>query len=160
MLLKLLIALVAAALPGWVFSQQLQSELAGTAGDSFQAGTSALTWTLGEPVTESFGSGATLAQGFLQTLDTATPVYERKGLLFRLDLYPNPVSRFLTLETDSPLPLNIDLYDLIGRRLRTATLNEPILQIDLEGLPAGTYLLRASDGAGTVGAFRVVKTSN
>lgn len=157
---KLLCAIFIAFFPGWIFCQELQSEVFSGAGDSFQGSAAAITWALGEPVVEIFSNGNTISQGFIQNLDAATPVFERKDLDFRLDIFPNPASRFLTVQTDSPVQLDLDLYDLFGRRLLSASTNETINQLDLESMPPGTYLLRVKDSYGAVGAFRIIKTSN
>lgn len=156
----LFFSLITCAFSNRLFGQQLQSELVGAAGDSFQGASAALTWTLGEPIVETFGNAPTIDQGFLQNLVSATPVYERKGIKFSLNIYPNPVSRYLTLQFDPPAPFQLDLYDLLGRHLLSAELNETIQQIDLTNLDAGIYLLRLSDGEGVVAGFRIIKSSN
>jgi hypothetical protein len=54
---------------GWVQAQSLSPEVVATAGDHFATSTAQLSWTLGEPVIETFTDAAAtqLTQGFHQT---------------------------------------------------------------------------------------------
>ena len=80
-------------------------------------------------------------------------VVQSSGSNQTIAVYPNPVRDRLKLlvDTDAPLPMKAEVYDLQGRRLLSATyvLVSGNQQFDLgvEQLPAGTYLLRTSMGA-------------
>lgn len=58
--------------------------------------------------------------------------------------FPNPVRSRLFVESTSPQPLEVQLLDLTGRVRLQETLRPQGLQLDLDGLPAGMYVLRAS----------------
>ena len=71
----------------------------------------------------------------------------------RFGLNPNPASGSVTvsLADGAPLPARLDLYSPEGRLVATFTMAAPTLQLPLDGLAAGTYLLRlaATDGTAT-----------
>lgn len=62
-------------------------------------------------------------------------------------VYPNPVQDELTVETYAAAPLVLTLYDLLGRVVRTLPPGTGSrTRFSLRDLPAGTYVLRATDG--------------
>jgi len=67
-------------------------------------------------------------------------------------IYPNPVQDRLTLDlgTLDATDLTVSLYDMNGRLALEAKLDQlpgqPEAQLNLAQLPAGTYMLRLSDG--------------
>jgi hypothetical protein len=74
-----------------------------------------------------------------------------------LDAYPNPVRGRLHLAFNlgQAGPVNVDLYDLLGRRVRTLADGaypggRQILDADVGDLAPGVYLLRLKTDAGTV----------
>ncbi|MEO0743622.1 MAG: T9SS type A sorting domain-containing protein, partial [Bacteroidota bacterium] len=48
----------------------------------------------------------------------------------------------LRLDAPSTTPLRIDVLDVLGRRVRTATVVPGDATLDVRGLPPGTYTLR------------------
>ncbi|MEO0855863.1 MAG: PQQ-dependent sugar dehydrogenase [Bacteroidota bacterium] len=60
------------------------------------------------------------------------------------EVYPNPTRDLLHLRLDAPstTPLRIDVLDVLGRRVRTATVVPGDATLDVRGLPPGTYTLR------------------
>ncbi len=69
-------------------------------------------------------------------------------------IYPNPASTEVEIETGyartTQMPLEIALYDLHGKVVRTSTISaeESRKTLDINGLPAGVYMIRISeDGA-------------
>lgn len=66
----------------------------------------------------------------------------------RWHVFPNPTADWLHLRADSPpaTPLQVELYDLYGRRLHALRLSRPENRLDLRSLPAGQYWLRLRQG--------------
>lgn len=63
-------------------------------------------------------------------------------------LQPNPATDRLTVAVDAPLDAAvIEVYDLHGRRVDTATLHGNHAMLDLAGYPAGPYQLRLIHGS-------------
>lgn len=65
----------------------------------------------------------------------------------RLQVFPNPASTHLEIRADYPLD-NIILTDGIGRAVRQITSHSHSVQVSLEGLPEGMYLLEIGSPAG------------
>ena len=70
-----------------------------------------------------------------------------------LAIYPNPASETLTVTTDGLQ--HIDLLDIQGRRVATASADGSTLTIDISRLPAGLYTLRAITDSG-IGNAQVI----
>ena len=72
-----------------------------------------------------------------------------------LTVNPNPVlgSASLYLDREMPAGAAITIFDITGRRVADFDITSPVsagsaLVIEMEGLPHGTYMVRASDGYG------------
>lgn len=125
--------------------QSLSPDVIAAGGAYFQsAGFGSLSWTLGEPATETLGDGIIFTQGFHQVFDDLVYVPYGPETSSVLDLFPNPADGFITLRI-APLPVKAYLViaDLAGRTLLTADLCHEDQRLDVSRLPAGTYLLTA-----------------
>ncbi|MDP4750212.1 MAG: T9SS type A sorting domain-containing protein [Schleiferiaceae bacterium] len=70
----------------------------------------------------------------------------------QMRLYPNPSNGYVTVET--PLPgAVLSVFDLLGRRIHHEVMSSDRLELD--GIPAGVYVVRAEQG-GTVWEERLV----
>jgi hypothetical protein len=56
-----------------------------------------------------------------------------------LEVYPNPASDFLTINTFSKGDKTISILDLAGRNLKIIQSSEPVIQIPLTDLANGDY---------------------
>ncbi|MDX1911965.1 MAG: T9SS type A sorting domain-containing protein [Saprospiraceae bacterium] len=74
---------------------------------------------------------------------SASPTVENSGIT----LYPNPATRRVVLESKEAPVASVQMLDLLGRtvRFQHATLNATSIEIDLEGVPAGTYFIRVGN---------------
>jgi len=63
----------------------------------------------------------------------------------QLMIFPNPVTDIFNVRSESELK-HLELLDALGRSVLTRTVSAAEVQLDLSALPAGIYLLRASDG--------------
>ncbi len=70
-------------------------------------------------------------------------VFEQNAKKKLFDLYPNPASDFVTLKTDyiNKTILTMNIYNLIGERVRTEKMNSTILKIPIETLNNGVYMV-------------------
>jgi len=73
----------------------------------------------------------------------------------QLEVFPNPALETLTVRSESDLQ-HLELLDALGRTVLTRTPSTAEVQLHLSALPAGIYLLRATDGTATY-SKRVVK---
>ena len=147
---------------GWGYSQSLSLEVIATAGDHVSGSTAQMSWTLGEPVSETFaGSGSTiLTQGFHQTNLLITGV-EDAAVDFRVSVYPNPTAEWLTVDApEAPAAFGLELFDAMGRPLRSFPIEQQSGKrtVDLTGFTPGMYLLRLrTEDRKTIKTFKIFK---
>ncbi|WP_400190356.1 PQQ-dependent sugar dehydrogenase [Hymenobacter sp. B81] len=75
---------------------------------------------------------------------------------FRFSLWPNPARQQATLQLPVTRAL-VTISDLLGRPVRQLPATTATLTLDLAGLPAGSYLVRAEAAAGTATQRLVVE---
>jgi|GEM_PF-1811061 len=70
------------------------------------------------------------------------------GTTNTIKTYPNPTNGNLTVEVEADaLPLGqLDIYDLLGRKIYTQAIDNALFQVDLSGLSDGMYLVSVSQG--------------
>ncbi len=69
--------------------------------------------------------------------------------------YPNPVKNVLTVDAASIME-NIEIFDITGKRIKILKPNNTQIQINLENVPTGVYLMKVEIN-GNVENFKVVK---
>jgi hypothetical protein len=78
-----------------------------------------------------------------------------EGATERVAVYPNPASDLLQVEGTTRIEY-YEMYDITGALLRHATVGRDSFTLDLEALPAGTYLLKTISEGG-VQTHRFIK---
>lgn len=143
-------------------AQQSPRSIVNPAGESHTSLRSSLSWTLGD-----INAGYFLTpeiqyrEGFQSTPLRVTGV-DPIPLVWDVEVYPNPTNAALTiaLGDDHPSCL-LRLHDLTGRELQQieAAENQQRLELRMDDLPAGTYILRIQDSRGERNAtFQILKT--
>jgi len=69
--------------------------------------------------------------------------------------YPNPVKNVLKMSANEPIE-QVVLYSLLGKEIKRIQQNDLHAELNLYGLPAGTYFVKAVIG-NTSGAFKILK---
>lgn len=64
-------------------------------------------------------------------------------------IFPNPAGERLHIRQDAPKPIQAQIYNLQGQLLRSKRQDGREVEVELEGLPEGAYMLRIMDKAGT-----------
>ncbi len=94
--------------------------------------------------------------GFCNQSDTLTVkvsgLGSDEGAVPLMRVYPNPSNGNFTVETPSP-GAALSVFDLLGRRIHHEVMSSD--RLELEGIPAGLYVVRAEQG-GTVWEERLV----
>jgi hypothetical protein len=123
-------------------AQSFSQTVLSTAGDHFQNGSAALSWTIGEPVINSLENGSVkLTQGFHQPYLTVSSVNETENdNLVRV--YPNPTNAVLNIDFTLSGAYSAELFDLLGRKLKAFNIIGNHFELDLNEYPAANYLLR------------------
>ena len=78
-----------------------------------------------------------------------------------LDVYPNPakdkVNVQLVIKDEHVDDVEIQLYDMYGRRLNTWKMKGEMTEIDLSSFASGVYFFKAFAGRQLLGARKIVK---
>jgi len=146
-------------------AQSLSPQVIASAGDYFDNGTVSLSWTLGEPVIETYTSAnLILTQGFQQPeLLTVGIGSVKKDDLFA-NLYPNPTFKTIKLDLkySNSSTLIVQLLNTLGQIIKTENFDVVKNQInnyqlDLDGLSAGMYQIRLTDNGKLVETYKIQK---
>jgi hypothetical protein len=120
-----------------------------------------LSWTVGEPVIETFtGTSAILTQGFHQSKLTVTAIDPKLFPELDLSIYPNPVSTSLRLEISGDRLQNLTyrLYNIEGKTILTKVIETSPELIKMDLFTSGTYLLKVfRDDNTPLKTFKVIK---
>ncbi|MCK9206261.1 MAG: T9SS type A sorting domain-containing protein [Salinivirgaceae bacterium] len=128
--------------------QAAAQKLTTSSGGYFEEATFNFSWSMGEPITETYANnGAVLTQGFQQSLLESVGIHpEKSSAGFKVQVYPNPTRGMVFVkfvqESESIQELNFTIYDLLGNKLTTEILPTESNLIDMTGLPDSAYFLR------------------
>jgi hypothetical protein len=135
-------------------------EVISSSGSSFENSTNQLSWTLGEPIIETFSTGQlVITQGFQQSKLSVTAIDQISENLYGLKVYPNPVSNELTIEVLEVNKFNLSLFDFNGKLLIQKELKKSVETVDMLNYIPGSYFLTVCSGKGQhLQTFKVIKS--
>lgn len=158
MLRKYIILLLLLVTTSWSFSQDVIS----SSGDFYIQGNTSLSWSIGEPVSETFSSTTNIfTQGFHQNYEDFV---ELIPISFSpsFDVYPNPFTQAITIDfKDVNQELHISLTDQQGKIYYTEEVSSFAFsaQLSLNELATGIYFLSFQSEDGTIAVTkRIMKT--
>jgi hypothetical protein len=139
----------------WLFSQVIQNEVIASAGETYILDVHEISWTLGESFIESFQNDQLLiSQGFHQPTFQFSEIQEQTNPGFSLNIYPNPVKRFVCIDLVQPendehfrlticditgkILLNQDFGSGQGNKIDLGQFSEGILFLTVHRLKDGT----------------------
>jgi hypothetical protein len=120
-------------------------QLLSSAGANEKSATLQLSWSIGEPMIETYMAGSnTLTQGFQQSRLTITAVDLLSLPGLTVSVYPNPVFTELILEVSegSSDILSYQLFMMDGKILLHKRVENQTERINMEIYREGTYLLK------------------
>ena len=163
MIKNILILLIACTLSGYVYGQSVSSSVVATAGESVEAGSVSVSWTLGEIAIETLEEGSVvLTQGFQQGYFEIVSIGEPLSNEFELNVYPNPASEFIwvDLKTSEIKSALVEIYNMEGKLVyngKWESIDGPN-KIMINKLSSSQYILRVSDSSGKViQTFKLIK---
>ncbi len=136
---------------GFLFPTMAQQQsLLSNAGGFYQNSEISVSWSLGEPVTETFSTESyTFTQGFQQSRLEPVGVIEPKiGSTLTIEVFPNPTQGLVFVKLNAELislegvPNRYALYDIRGKKLAEEPVKEPQFLIDLNSYIGAVYYLR------------------
>jgi hypothetical protein len=147
------------------YAQSLTPQVIASAGNYFDNGTVSLSWTLGEPVIETYTSANTiLTQGFHQpellTVGIAT-VMPRNTFM---SIYPNPTMHNVTFDLkyfDNAI-IKIDIINNLGQIVSSQNIDvkkEHLSShvLNMNHLASGMYQIRVTDKGQLVNNYKINK---
>lgn len=133
-------------------------EIITTAGDYSVNTNGSLSWTLGEPISETFSNGFNfLTQGFNQSQLSATATFELPGIDFQISAYPNPTSDFIILEVEQLRNLTYQIFSLKGELIFQDKIKNKQTNINFKPLIPASYIVKIIENNIPVKQFKIVK---
>jgi len=117
-------------------------EVVSSGGDYHETSNGSLSWTIGEPITETSSNGNTITQGFQQSRLTITNISEINSSEIEVSVYPNPTNEFITIKVSENQHYTIQLFNLNGKLLTEQKSNSTENILNMANYTNGTYLLR------------------
>jgi len=117
-------------------------EVVSSSGNYQETSNGSLSWTIGEPITETKSNGNTLTQGFQQSRLTVTNISEIKPADISVSIFPNPTNEFITIKVSEAQDYTVQLFNLNGQLLTEQKSNNTEERIDMMPYTNGTYLLK------------------
>ena len=147
---------------GWLSLTLLSAQSGITSSGSHAEGIGGrVDYTVGQLfyTTKTADSGS-MSEGVQQTFEVTTvsvTEHMREGL--DLVVYPNPTQEGVFVKTEFPFAdgLSLHLFDMEGRLLDSKNLTPFDLQVPMNHLLPGNYLLVVSNGKNTLKTFKIVK---
>jgi len=72
-------------------------------------------------------------------------------------VYPNPASKFITITSGLVNDYDIDILDLLGKKVFSSRLNNGLEIIDVSALKSGQYIIKLSDETGSANKTVVIE---
>lgn len=135
-------------------------EVIATSGNFFQNENVTISWTLGEPIIETFSSAdMILTQGFQQPVLIVSTLIEEPGLDFQITAFPNPTNAHVNISTDALQgeSLMYRVYDMQGRFIVSNLLEGTQTRVAFDDYPPGTYFIRITRDEKPVKTFKIIK---
>jgi hypothetical protein len=141
-------------------AQALTPQVIASSGTTFAGPTVSLSYTIGEPLTNSLGAGGTaLTQGFHQARFDIVAVEDHMAD-FDVSVYPVPMDQSVTVECTREDLIQVRMFDAAGRSLLTSEVFSQKLTLDVQKLANGPYMIVVTTASGDpVKTFSVVKTT-
>jgi hypothetical protein len=144
-----------------LFCEIRAQEVISSAGATYSSANLQLSWTVGEPVVETFSNGSTiLTQGFHQSKLVITAIDPIPLAGFEFEVYPNPTSGEVNIKVNKGniSKLRFSLYTSLGEQIRQQNLSNQVERINMELLAPGYYVLKIShDKDVPMQTFKIIK---
>ena len=143
-----------------VFTIQAQETIPTSGGEATGSG-GTVSYSVGQLLSNmNIGSNGTVTQGVQQTIefvDLSNP--ELIALTLSAVTYPNPTTDYIVLSlTDATLTdLSYTMFDLQGRLVTKAKVEQEATQIAMKNLAIGVYFLKINQNNQELKTFKIIK---
>jgi len=138
---------------GAVVSTKAQ-EIVSSSGNCQETSSGSLSWTIGEPVTETAVNGNIVTQGFQQSRMSVTGLSDIENETVRILIFPNPAKESITVE--APNLFFVNLYNLDGKLLLKERSDNTKIKINMTPYASGIYLLKITDNT-EINTYQIIK---
>jgi len=142
------------------YTIQAQDAVVASGGYAIGAGGS-VSYSIGQVFyNTNTGTTGSVAQGIQQAFEIVTLSNpELTALTLSALLYPNPTTDKIVLSlTNSDLTdLSYVLYDLNGKVLSSAVVQEAETPIAMQNMPSGVYILKVNQNSAELKTFKIIK---
>ena len=123
-------------------AQSVSPEVMATAGAHFAIPSIQISWTLGEPITQTLtNSSAQLTQGFQQSNISVVGTSDY-DFSYSVSAFPNPTIDVVRIVlSDNVSEGSLSIVDPTGKTILVKDITESEFQLDFAGYAQGTYLL-------------------
>lgn len=135
-------------------------QVVATSGDTYKSSSAIVSWTLGEPATETHKSSNSIAtQGMQQPTLSVVTSYSTTELNVNVFVYPNPTSSSLqvSIQEQSLEHLAYSLCDVNGIQITAGLISNATSWINMETQPAGSYILKITKSDKEQKSFKIIK---
>ena len=137
-----------------------QKAVIATGGNATGSGGSA-SYSVGQiAYTTATGTNGSANQGVQQPYEFyIVGLNEHSEINLQLTVYPNPTPSQVTLNIGSldPKGLIFQLYNAMGKLLKSQIIQSDLTVVPMENLPAATYVLKVLDGKSVLQTFKIIK---
>lgn len=157
---KLLLSIMIGGLSfGIAKAQFLTPSIVSTTGDYYANATGSLSYTIGEPIIETYSGGSNiLTQGFQQTDYSFVGVQNVTKSDIQISVYPNPFASTFTLNNMANVQLFAQITDMTGKVIYQRNLVPGNNMINPGNLADAIYLLTVTDNTGAkVQTIKIVR---
>jgi hypothetical protein len=141
------------------FSSKAQ-EVITTGGDHNSSTSAKITWTIGEPVTETvIGTNSILTQGFNQGDLVLTMIIDPEMKGYSIKVFPNPAHDMIkiSLRENEIENLNYMIIDMEGKVVSKNSLKGMESEIPVGNFTPAIYFLKIYQGKTEVATYKIIK---
>lgn len=140
------------------FSQTNTLQVIGTAGNTATNANTQLSWTIGEPITNTATNpNNILTQGFNQSVLLITAIDEKQNS--NITVSPNPTADFITISIHKNELQNAQylLLDINGKLILQNKIQDTQTKISFTELPKATYFVEVLTNNQKTKTFKIIK---
>jgi len=141
-----------------IFFKSNAQEIVSAGGDTYTNSNISVSWTIGEPVTETISNTSNiLTQGFHQTKLSVIGIYDISSKDMLISLYPNPTQDFVNLKTVDYENLSFQLFSFNGKLIKTNKLFSKNTEVKLNNLSAASYFIKILEWDKIIKTYKIIK---
>ncbi len=142
-----------------IFTNAYGQQGTGSSGADASGGGGSVSYTLGQVVYNSYsGSTGSIEEGVQHAYTiTVTTGLENPKIQLSISVYPNPTSRYLTLQVENSTGILYEIWNIAGQLLESKKISSTATTITMDQYPTGTYLFKVIQENNEIKTFHIIK---